>query len=102
MPSNSFKGAALFRFKGGRVSFPAVGPSSRWILEEIRDCNCFIADVTELNPNVLFELGYAIAHRKRVWLLLDVSIERAKLEFGRFQIFSTVGYNGAANSEKIG
>lgn len=71
------------------------------ILEEIRDCKCLIADLTDLNPNVLFELGYAIAHRKRVWLLLDVSIERAKLEFTRFQLLTTVGYQGAGNSQKI-
>jgi hypothetical protein len=57
--------------------------------------------LTGLNPNVLFELGYAVAHRKRIWLLLDVAIEKAKLEFDRFQLFTTVGYQGASNSEKI-
>lgn len=57
--------------------------------------------MTGLNPNVLFELAYAVAHRKRIWLLLDVAIEKAKLEFDRFQLFTTVGYQGASNSEKI-
>jgi hypothetical protein len=32
-----------------------------------------------LNPNVLFELGYALAHRKRIWILLDTEIEKAKM-----------------------
>jgi hypothetical protein len=50
---------------------------------------------------VLFELGYAAAHRKRIWILLDVALERSKLEFDRFQLFSTVAYQGASNSEKI-
>jgi hypothetical protein len=32
------------------------------ICDEIKKRDVFIADVTRLNPNVLFELGYAIAH----------------------------------------
>src|SRR5712691_2381005 len=44
------------------------------ICDEVKKSEIFIADVTALNPNVLFELGYAIAHRKRVWLLLNTHI----------------------------
>ena len=87
--------------KGWRSISPGGRPIISRIFEEIRDCKCFIADLTGLNPNVLFELGYAVAHRKRIWLLLDVAIEKAKLEFDRFQLFTTVGYQGASNSEKI-
>lgn len=47
------------------------------ICDEIKRCEVFIADITGLNPNVLFELGYAIAQKKRVWLLLNSHIERA-------------------------
>ncbi len=93
--------SGVVEIKGWKSLHPGGRPIITRVLEEIRNCDCFIADLTDLNPNVLFELGYAIAHRKRVWLLLDVSMERTKLEFGRFQIFSTVGYNGGANSEDI-
>src|SRR5688500_2484577 len=34
-------------------------------------------DVTTLNENVLFELGYAIASNKRIWLLRDTSDQTA-------------------------
>src|ERR1039458_1139384 len=44
------------------------------ICDQIKTSEIFIADVTGLNPNVLFELGYAIAHKKRVWLLLNQHI----------------------------
>jgi hypothetical protein len=71
------------------------------ICDEIKNRQIFIADVTALNPNVLFELGYAIAHRKRVWLLLNPSIERAKVEFDRFQLLTTVGYAIYNNSRDI-
>ena len=70
---------------GGRVVISAI-------CDEIKKCDVFIADLTGLNPNVLFELGYAISHRRRVWLLLNPHIERTKAEFERFQLLTTVGY----------
>lgn len=79
---------------GGRVIIGAIS-------YEIRSRELFIADVTGLNPNVLFELGYAIAHNKRIWILLDPNIERAKLDFDRLQLLSTVGYWPYSNSNDI-
>ena len=71
------------------------------ICDEIRAREAFIADVTGLNPNVLFELGFAIALRKRIWLLLEPNIERAKLDFERFQLLTTIGYWPYSNSLDI-
>lgn len=34
------------------------------IVQSIKDCHVAIADVTENNPNVMFELGYAVARDK--------------------------------------
>lgn len=86
----AWKGLAI----GGRPVISAI-------CEEIKHRNLFVADVTDLNPNVLFELGYAIAHRKRIWLLLDPNIERAKLRFERFQLLTTIGYCRFSNSVEI-
>lgn len=71
------------------------------ICDRIKASQIFIADVTGLNPNVLFELGYAIAHKKRVWLLLNTHIERANMDFGRFQLLTTIGYVPYSNSNGI-
>ena len=71
------------------------------ICDEIMRSEVFVADITGLNPNVLFELGYAIAHRRRIWLLLNPHIERAKVEFSRFQLLTTVGYTSYSNSSDI-
>jgi hypothetical protein len=71
------------------------------ICDSIKRNDLFIADVTALNPNVLFELGYAIAHRKRIWVLLNPSIERAKAEFDRFALLSTIAYRPYSNSDDI-
>ncbi len=79
---------------GGRIIISAI-------CEEIRKCQLFVADVTGLNPNVLFELGYAISLNKRIWLLFDTNIERAKQEFNRFQLLTTAGYTPFGNSHDI-
>jgi hypothetical protein len=79
---------------GGRVVIEAI-------CSEIRKREMFMADVTSLNPNVLFELGFAVALRKRIWLLLDPNIERSKLDFERFQLLTTIGYRPFSNSVDI-
>src|SRR4030042_1755536 len=43
------------------------------LCREIDGSELFCADLTGTNPNVMFELGYAIARRKRIWLILDTS-----------------------------
>jgi hypothetical protein len=78
----------------GRVLISAV-------CDGIKNCNVFIADATGLNANVLFELGYAIAHRKRVWLLLNSDIARAKQDFDKFELLTTIGYAKYRNSYDI-
>ncbi len=87
------------------VSWKSLAVSGRLMIgaicDEIRDRQVFIADVTGLNPNVLFELGYAIAHRKRVWLLLNPQIARARVEWDRFQLLTTIGYSPYSNSNDI-
>jgi len=71
------------------------------ICDEIKRCSLFICDVTGLNPNVLFELGYAMAQRKRVWLLLNTRIERSKADFDKLQLLTTIGYASYNNSADI-
>jgi len=79
---------------GGRVMITAI-------CDQIKAIQIFIAAVTALNPNVLFELGYAIAHKKRIWLLLNTHIERANTDFNRFQLLTTIGYAPYSNSHDI-
>ena len=47
------------------------------ICNEIRKTDLFICDLTYLNPNVLFELGFAIANNKRIWVMLNNSYQFA-------------------------
>jgi len=67
------------------------------ICEMIDVKDIFICDLTYLNPNVLFELGYAIAKKKRVWIIRDSNIEASKSDYDNFKILTTLGYKPYSN-----
>ena len=71
------------------------------IYDEIDNAELFFADLTGLNPNVMFELGYAIACKKRIWLIFDTTYPKEKKMFEQLQIFTTVGYIHFCNSRDI-
>lgn len=71
------------------------------ICEQIAQRDLFICDLTSLNHNVLFELGFAIAQKKRTWVLLNDSIKGAAKDFKRFQLLSAIGYISYQNSDHI-
>src|SRR5207249_3935918 len=58
-------------------------------------------DVTELNHNVMFELGYAIGKDKKVWLFRDDSEAEAHKDWNKVKILTTVGYSPFTNSQHI-
>lgn len=49
----------------------------------------------------MFELGYAIARNKRIWLVLDTSFERHLKMFEQMRVLTTVGYAPCSNSGDI-
>jgi len=69
------------------------------ICSAIDKSDLIIADITSLNPNVMFELGYAIARKKRVWLILDPTYSTP--EFKQFRTLTPVGYQPYTNSDDI-
>lgn len=71
------------------------------IVEEIEKSNIFACDLTYLNYNVLFELGYAIALKKKLLLLLNPSIKGAAQRFSNIDILKTIGYSVFHNSDDI-
>jgi hypothetical protein len=71
------------------------------ICKTIDDKDIFLCDLTNLNHNVLFELGFAIAKKKRIWILLDPSIEKSTANYEKFKLLTTVGYSPCSNSHEI-
>ncbi|MCY4401330.1 MAG: hypothetical protein OXD54_02025 [Candidatus Poribacteria bacterium] len=80
-------------------------PSGNFIIKSIRqaidEAELFFADLTGLNHNVMFELGYAIAHNKRIWLIFDDTYTEAKKLFNQLMVLTTVGYTRCCNSDDI-
>ena len=71
------------------------------ICREIDEADLFLADLTGLNANVMFELGYAIARKKRVWLIFDETYTEGKNMFNQLKVLTTVGYVSCCNSDDI-
>lgn len=69
------------------------------ICASIAAADLLLADLTGLNPNVLFEVGFAIAKSKRVWPILDTSV--AGSEFNDFRTLTSVGYASYTNARDI-
>ena len=72
------------------------------ILEEINRSPVFACDLTYPNLNVAFELGYAIARFKRIWIALDATIVNSEERYKRhYYALTGAGYNTYSNSEDL-
>ena len=58
------------------------------ICNAINEAELFFADLTGLNPNVMFELGYAVARDKRIWLIFDETYTDGKNMFDPVESFN--------------
>lgn len=71
------------------------------ICKAIRSSRYVVANITTLNFNVLFEIGYAIGLGKPVLPVRDTSYEKDKRLFDEVGIFDVLGYADFANSIEL-
>lgn len=71
------------------------------ICREINNSLLFMCDISELNSNVMFELGFAIAKNKRIWLTVDNSIPLNIENIKKDDLISNIGYITYLNDEDI-
>lgn len=71
------------------------------VLRAIDSCELFACDLTYINVNVLFELGYAVAKNKRIWITLMPSIKGAKAQYKRLNLLANVGYTEYENGHVL-
>ena len=76
----------------GRVVFCAI-------CEAIRNARCVATDITDLNFNVLFELGFAIGAGRAIWPLVESSEENRL--YRAFDTLTTIGHSRYKNSKSI-
>ncbi len=68
------------------------------VLDSISNCSSLVADITGLNFNVTYEVGYAIGMGKRVNCIVYKAVNRDEQQVKRVGIFDTLGHKQYANS----
>ena len=71
------------------------------IFNLIESGSIFIADITRLNFNVVFEIGYAIGCKKRAFLVRNENIRPDSDLIRQVGIFDTVGYANYKDSTSL-
>jgi hypothetical protein len=71
------------------------------ILRKIDESDLFLYELSGLNPNVCFEIGYAIAKGKRIWGTLDFTNPNNINLVGESTVFSNIGYSNHLNHTNI-
>jgi hypothetical protein len=71
------------------------------VLEEIAEAKALIADITYLNFNVTFEVGFALGCGKRVLPVLNNALSPQVKEINQLGIFDTIGYQAYTNTDEL-
>lgn len=71
------------------------------ILEKIRESKILIADITQLNFNVSYEIGYAVGLQKRVFLIRNKTVTSDQQLVREVGLFDTMGYEEYSNSNDL-
>lgn len=79
---------------GGRVVMNEV-------LDSIESADMCVFDLTQLNPNVLFEVGFAIARAKLIWLTIDTTVSTALSDWNRLGVLTPLGFTSYKNSGEL-
>jgi len=74
---------------------------SQQVLEGIDTCAFLIADISVLNFNVTYEIGYAIGRGKPILLTKNRSINESSPKIREVGIFDTLGYKEYQNSTEL-
>lgn len=71
------------------------------VLESIDSKSCLIADISSLNFNVTYEIGYAIGKQKRLILVRYAPLRKDDQRLKELGIFDTIGFKEYQNSEEL-
>ena len=76
---------------------PLISP----IINGIATSLFVVADITYLNPNVVYEIGFAIGRGRRCFLIRHANIEGDKRIAGEVGIFDTLGYETYSTEDEL-
>jgi hypothetical protein len=69
------------------------------IFEKIAQADYLAADITRLNFNVSYEIGYAIGKARRVYLVKSSAIQGDDDQIQEVGIYDTIGYETYTSNE---
>ncbi|PPT08312.1 hypothetical protein CKA32_004798 [Geitlerinema sp. FC II] len=87
-------------FVGWKDSSASQLVSSK-VRKEISDCDLFCVDLTGCTENVLFELGYAIAKNKKVWVVRDKTNISSEKKLRNLSAINSIEYQEYSNSDDL-
>lgn len=94
--------------KGGSyniTSWKQLSINGKFIINEIvkaiEGSDLFCADLTGMNDNVLFEIGYAIGRNKPILLIFDDAHIESFRRYRELDFFSTIGYSTYTSTAHI-
>jgi hypothetical protein len=76
---------------------PLVSP----IVDGIDSSRFVVADITYLNPNVVYEIGFAIGRSRRCFLVRNSKTEGDRRVAEEVGIFDTLGYDTYGNADEL-
>jgi hypothetical protein len=76
-------------------------PLTAPIFEGLENANVLVADITTLNFNVTFEIGYAIGIGRRIFLTKSSEYESDDETINRIGIFDTLGFERYSTSKEL-
>lgn len=74
---------------------------NKTILQKINKAEFFACDLTFINHNVLFELGYAIGKGKKLLIFLNTSTAGAAQRYSSIKFLKNIGYSNYNNHHDI-
>jgi hypothetical protein len=87
------------------TSWEELDIPGRFIIEEvlssIDDADILMADISRLNFNVTYEIGYAIGKKKRILLIKNKAIRQDGPRIEDLGIFDTIGYQEYSSSTEL-
>jgi len=93
--------AGAVRYESWEHNDIAGRPITFPVLSGIKSTTVLVADVTRLNFNVSYEVGYAIGIKKRVLLVRNSTITSDDTLVLKTGIFDTLGHKRYSNSEEL-
>lgn len=71
------------------------------IEKAIDEAEIFVADITNLNFNVTYEVGFAIGRGKKITLVKNTSVAETEPRISEVGIFDTIGYQEYSHSDEL-